>query len=153
MAAQVSMNHWGSEGPPPEAYSRFTNPERFRPLHAFMVELIGRLERAFDVERVEEDGPGDVFEGCEFAYPGARLQPRDLGAAAIVVAFTTFPGLRIQVGRWYIDAFPGCGCDACAESRLFVLQKVNNGLMAIFPGIVKSDLTVGAGEGTAGAFV
>jgi hypothetical protein len=31
-------------GPPTAAYSRVTNPKRFRPLHRFMSELIGRLE-------------------------------------------------------------------------------------------------------------
>lgn len=110
------MNHWGPEGPPPEAYSRVTNPERFRPLHGFAMDWIGRLERAFDVERVEEERPEDVFKGSEFARPGVRLRPRDPGAAPIVVGFTTFPGLWIRAGRWCMDAFPVCGCDACAET-------------------------------------
>jgi hypothetical protein len=52
----MSMNHWERYGPAPEAYSRVTNPERFRPLHTFMVELICRLEAAFDVERLEGYG-------------------------------------------------------------------------------------------------
>ena len=36
---------WGPEGPPPEAYSRVTDAERFRPLHGAMWEIIGRLAR------------------------------------------------------------------------------------------------------------
>ena len=40
-------DRWGIEGPPEEAYSRVTNPERFQPLHAAATELLDRLEREF----------------------------------------------------------------------------------------------------------
>ena len=30
----MNDNHWQRDPPPHEAYSRVTNPERFRPLHA-----------------------------------------------------------------------------------------------------------------------
>ena len=46
-------DRWGIEGPPEEAYSRVTNPERFQPLHAAATELLDRLEREFGVERLE----------------------------------------------------------------------------------------------------
>ena len=39
---------WGIEGPPKEAYSRVTNPERFQPLHGATTELLDRLEREFN---------------------------------------------------------------------------------------------------------
>jgi hypothetical protein len=110
------MNRWGSEGPPPEAYSRVTNPERFRPLHTFMVELIGRLEAAFDIERLEGYGLDDEWERGDLVRPSIKLLPRDPRAAPILVSFTAFPGLRVRAGRWYSDAFPSCGCDACAET-------------------------------------
>jgi hypothetical protein len=45
-----------------------------------------------------------------------RLEPGNPSAAPIVVAFTSFPGLLIQSGRWTVHAFPACGCDACAET-------------------------------------
>ena len=141
----AGMNHWGSEGPPPEAYSRVTNPERFRPLHAFMVELIGRLERTFDVERVVEDRPGDVFKGSDFARPGVRLRPRDPGAAPIVVAFTTFPGLRIRAGRWYMDAFPGCGCDACAETLAGEIERLARMVDDVTAGRFREAVWIAAG--------
>ena len=110
------MNHSEPNGPPPEAYSRVTNPERFRPLHTFMVELIGRLEAAFDVERLEGYGLDDELEKGDLVRPSVRLVPRDQSAAPILVSFTAFPGLRVRFGRWYIDAFPSCGCDACDET-------------------------------------
>jgi Family of unknown function (DUF6226) len=117
---QISMS-WGPYGPgpygpPPEAYSHVTNPERFRPLHTFMVELIGRLQAAFDVERLEGYGLDDKLESVNLVRPSIKLVPRDPRAAPILVSFTAFPGLRVRVGRWYVDAFPGCGCDACDET-------------------------------------
>ena len=118
------MNHWESEGPPPEAYSRVTNPERFRPLHTFMVKLISQLEAAFDVERLEVDVFDDVLARSELVHPGVKLLPRDPGAAPIVVAFTAFPGLRLRAGRRYTDAFPGCGCDACAETLAGEIERL-----------------------------
>ena len=102
--------------PLPEAYSRVTNPERFRPLQTLMVELIGRLEATFDVERLEGYGLDDELERADLARPSVRLLPRDTSAASIAVSFTAFPGLLVRVGRWRIDAFPSCGCDACDET-------------------------------------
>ena len=81
-----------------------------------MVELIGRLEAAFDVERLEGYGLDDELERGDLVRPSVKLLPRDPSAAPIFVSFTAFPGLRVRVGRWYIDAFPSCGCDACDET-------------------------------------
>jgi Family of unknown function (DUF6226) len=110
------MNRWGSEGPPPEAYSRVTNPERFRLLHTFMGELLGRVEAAFDVERLEGYGLDDELERGELVGPSVKLLPRDPSAAPILASFTAFPGLRVRVGRWHRASFPSCGCDACDET-------------------------------------
>lgn len=110
------MSRWGPEGPPPEAYSRVTNPERFQPLHSFMVGLIGRLEAAFDVKRLDGYGLDDELETVDLVRPSVKLLPQDPGAAPIVVVFTAFPALRVRVGRWRTDGFPSCGCDACDET-------------------------------------
>jgi hypothetical protein len=45
----TGWTRWGREGPPPEAYSRVTNPERFQPLHALALQLIDRVEASFKV--------------------------------------------------------------------------------------------------------
>ena len=106
-----------SEGPPPEAYGRVTDSERFRPLHESMLEIIRRLERDFDVERTDGYGlDGELERGLDLAGPCVGLRPRDPGAAPIVAAFTNFPGLHVRLGRWHIEALPACGCDACDES-------------------------------------
>jgi len=111
----MSQHNWGPEGPPPDAYSRVTAAERFQPLHRIALNLLQRLEDGFDVQ--SDEGPRldpDLGE-VDSARPTIRLTPADPSAAPIVVAFTAFPGLRVRCGRWLVDSFPACGCDACAE--------------------------------------
>ena len=44
-----------------------------------------------------------------------RLQPSSGTGARLTVAFTTFPGLLVRFGKWHVEAYPSCGCDACDE--------------------------------------
>ena len=41
----MTGHQWGPAGPPLEAYSRVTNPERFASLHDTAAEMLDRLER------------------------------------------------------------------------------------------------------------
>ncbi len=117
----------GEAGPPPDpAYSRVTNAERFRPLHTAMLEIIGHLENDYDVERTEGHGlDAELERGLDPARPQVRLNPRDPDAAPIAVAFSTFPGLNVRLGRWYCEPFPSCGCDACDESAEVEIERLN----------------------------
>ena len=45
--------NWGVEGSPDDAYSRVTEPERFRPLHDWALEALARLQTDYDVIRDE----------------------------------------------------------------------------------------------------
>lgn len=110
-----SQDPWGLEGPPEEAYSRVTNPERFLPLHDTALEMLAALERQFDVERVEGYGLDEELAFRGLVRPTIILRPIDPEAAPITVAFTDFPGLHVRFGRWSTEPFPICGCDACAE--------------------------------------
>jgi Family of unknown function (DUF6226) len=110
------MFRWGPEGPPPEAYSRVTNPERFRPLHDVALTLLEQLHASFNVERVDGYGLDSELEVGDLARPAVTLIPNDSNAAPLTVALTTFPGLKVRVGRWCTDGFPACGCDACDET-------------------------------------
>lgn len=110
------MDRWGPDGPPPEAYSRVTDPERFRPLHAVIETLLAELDSSFDVERTDGYGLDEELEASALARPTVRLIPRDARAAPLVVAFTTFPGIRLRAGHWCTEVFPPCGCDACSET-------------------------------------
>ena len=109
------------------AYSRVTNPERFQPLHPAMLEIIGRLENDFEVERIEGHAlDEELWKGLDLARSNVGLTPKDPGAAPIVVAFSTFPDLHVRFGRWYIEAFPSCGCDACDESAEGEIERLND---------------------------
>jgi Family of unknown function (DUF6226) len=110
------MKRWGSEGPPPEAYSRVSEPQRFCPLHDIALRVLAQLQAAFNIERFDGYGLDSELEGGDLARPLVRLVPRDPKAAPLAIAFTTFPGLKVRIGRWYSDGFPSCGCDACAET-------------------------------------
>jgi hypothetical protein len=108
---------WGPDGPPKEAYSRVTDAERFRPLHAAALRMLEELERTFAVERTEGTRLDPELEGgVPPSHATVRLAPLDPAAAPITVAFTSFPGLRVRAGRWLVRGFPSCGCDACDET-------------------------------------
>lgn len=108
-------DRWGIAGPPPEAYSRVTNPERFRPLHGFAERMLGSLETDFDVAR--EDGYGlDPDIKRNDANYTVRLVPRAADAGPLSMAFTSLPGLWVRLGHWFVEPIPSCGCDACDET-------------------------------------
>jgi hypothetical protein len=96
---------WGPEGPPPEAYSRVTDPQRFAPVADAADALVERLVAAYDVTR-------DAAE-VENTVRAVRLTPR--AGAPLVVGVTDFPGVRLKMGHWSSAVAPQCGCDACDE--------------------------------------
>ena len=124
---------WGLDGPPPEAYSRVTNPDRFRPLHGFAERLLRSLEADFDVARDEGFGLDPELHGNDSARPTVRLVPRSPDAGALTIAFTWFPGLMVRLGHWFVEPVPVCGCDACdetAEERQDRLEQLVTSLTA-----------------------
>ncbi len=121
----MGNSQWGSEGPPPEAYSRVTNPERFAPLYEAATAILKRLELEFDVERAEGYGLDPELERrYKLARSTVSLTPRDGGAAPLVVAFSSFPGVHVRFGRSSMVAFPTCGCDACDENAEDEVQRL-----------------------------
>jgi hypothetical protein len=139
----MTGQRWGAEGPPLEAYSRVTNPERFASLHDVAAELLDRLEREFDTERSEGYGfDPELEEGSTLARPSVTLVPRDVGAAPIVVAFTTFPGLRVRFGRWWMAAFPTCGCDACDETAESERERFKSLIDNLIAGRFREDIRI-----------
>ena len=101
--------------PPEEAYGRVTDPQRYALLHDAARALLDRLEREHDVERAEGLDLDPELAGQPFAASLVRLTPRDRAAAPLTVLLTSFPGVHVRLGRWYHDALPHCGCDACDE--------------------------------------
>jgi hypothetical protein len=99
---------WGVEGPPEEAYSRVTNPKRFRPLHGSAERLLGRIEATFDVEREEGYELDDELDRYA-ARPTVRLAPRSTEGGSLTIVFTSFPGLLVRLGHWSLSPFPSVG--------------------------------------------
>jgi hypothetical protein len=102
--------------PTPESYSRVTNPGRFLPLLQMAVDLLDRLAAEYDVSRDEVFDPPPGARPVAQARPSVRLVPTIPTAAPIAVLFTTFPSLIVRCGRFLIEPFPSCGCDACDET-------------------------------------
>ena len=107
--------NWGVEGPPDDAYSRVTEPERFGPLHDWALEALARLQTDYEVTRDEGEGMDTELERAPHSRPTLKLTPLQDSCAPITVVFTDFPRLGIRFGRWATDIFPSCGCDACHE--------------------------------------
>jgi hypothetical protein len=120
----MNASKWGLEGPPPEAYSRITNPERFEPLHPAALAHLERLQKRFDVERVEGYGLDQELERASLTRPSVKLIPADSNAAPIVVAFTSFPSVLMRCGQLTVLAFPECGCDACDATAEGEMQRL-----------------------------
>ena len=97
---------WGPAGPPPEAYSRVTSPDRFAPVVAAADALVARLSKEYDVV----DGDAQL----DGATRAVRLLP--VVGAQITIGITDFPGVVYSLGHWCRGNAPMCGCDACDET-------------------------------------
>jgi hypothetical protein len=146
---RMNGNRWGAEGPPLEAYSRVTDPERFGSLHQVAAELLDQLGREFDAERAEGYGlDPELEQSIKLARPSVTLAPRDAGAAPIVVAFSDFPGIAVRFGRWCTAAFPTCGCDACDETAESEIERLESMIDDLTAGRFREAIRISA-EGTA----
>lgn len=106
----------GPGGPPPEAYARVTNPERFSPLHDLAERLLNELSRQYAVIREEGYDLDHDSDRNALSRPSVRLTPENDSEAPLQISFTSFPGLSIRLGKWCVERLPACGCDACGES-------------------------------------
>lgn len=129
-----------------------TNPERFRPLHAYGDALLARLERQYDVAREEGYGLDPELEAHELTRPLVRLVPKSEDAGALTMAFTSFPGLLVRLGHWSLAAAPGCGCDACDETAEGEWGELQESVDALVHGSYVSWVELGStGDGRSGS--
>jgi len=102
---------------PTDAYSRVTNPERFRALVLHALAVFEHLRAVYDVTELASFAPlPGLLAPFEHARPPITLVPTVPDAAPLGIAFTQFPGVIIRYGRWHAAPFPMCGCDACHET-------------------------------------
>ena len=138
----MSESNWHREAARPEAYSRVTNPERFRPLHTLALALVDGLTADYDLART---GAFALLPGMQsFAHARApvTLTPVAPDAAPVAIAFTTFPSLIVRYGRWLADPFPACGCDACGETAAGERERLEDLLRAVVTGHFREELTI-----------
>ncbi len=139
---------WGMEGPPEEAYSRVSEPERFLPMHDWALELVARLEQEYEVTREEGDGMEAELGELSLSRPTLRLTPLQNSCAPVTIALTDLPGLAVRVGRWGTDWFPSCGCDACDEMPGEEFERFDRLLGDVVAGRFRESLSLGPrGEG------
>ena len=128
--------------PPVEAYSRVTNPERFRALHSGARTILAGLAQRYDVTKTDRIETVAEFDD-ELAV--IRLTPSSPDAAALAVAFTDFPGLYLWAGRWHSSPWPVCGCDACDEQFEDVWQSFADSISDVVAGRFHEKLTTRCG--------
>lgn len=109
-------NRWDVSGPPEDAYSRTSNPDRFAGLQTVAHALIEWLRSTFDVE--VETGPQVVadllLQPVDPIY-SVRLTPNAPESAPLTFVLTSFPGVYLHAGVLHDFHFPVCGCDACDD--------------------------------------
>ena len=137
LAEPVQGDRWGPAGPPLEAYSRTTERERFRPLHAFADRVLSQLEAVFNVNRSVRSTADLDFNPPEDILGVMKVYPADEAAAPVVIGTTTYPGLAIRCGYWMVERFPACGCDACNETAESEAYRFEDVLVAVTQGVFR----------------
>jgi len=102
-------------------YPHATGTERYAVLHDAADTLLDDLADRYMVERREAKEPLGPDEAL---VRTVRLIPRTPAAAPLAVGYTDFPGLVVQLGRWWTQALPVCGCDECAEDPARLVEEL-----------------------------
>jgi hypothetical protein len=129
-------SRWGPDGPPPEAFSRVTDEQRYAPLAQVVDRVVADLVRRFDVAVTEEPVDGTAGRSA------VRVRPRSGGGADLVVE-RTGSGVRLRAGRWTEASFPSCGCDACDEDVDDVAEELREYVADVVTGRLQEELTRG----------
>jgi hypothetical protein len=140
------MDGMAREEPPPEAYSRVTNPERFAVLHRAAEELLDRLEREYQVNRTEGVDVDPTLYGGRPLDRVVRLTPSAGDGAPLTIGFTSFPGLSVRYGYYLVSGLPGCGCDACDEDRAALSEELTKRAGFLAEGRYKEEILRGDDE-------
>ncbi|GAA3605921.1 DUF6226 family protein [Agrococcus terreus] len=126
---------WGAAGPPDDAYSRVTHPERYAQLHEVADALLAHLLATYECEAVEDRELR--AEDRELRAVVVRAAP---GTWPLRLSWTAFPGALAEVGDDVPAGGPICGCDACDET----LERAVDALV-----VPVLDLAAGRGRGLA----
>jgi hypothetical protein len=128
--------HPGRVAPLEEEYSRVTDPERYRVVHARAGVWAAVLEDALGVRSDRLLPASRVGDGQEAFDRGVRLVPRPAGALPLLLlerdvpvqaGDATLAVLHIGVDRpdVVVEMQPDCGCDACDSGSGDLLEAVD----------------------------
>lgn len=128
-------DRWGMGGPPADAYSVVSHPERFASTHRIAEALVTHLTRTFAVE-VSEDLAfvQDLRHPPPAATRAIRVTPTSAASASLTVVFTSLPAVHVHAGLLHDTRYPACGCDACDESWVSVASQLENNVLAVAAG-------------------
>ena len=128
-------SRWRGASPPEDSYSRTENLDRFEPLHTVARALIDWIVVTFDVS-VDSDPEvaADLGWQVDDVDSVVRIIPRDAAAAPLTVVFTSFPGVVLRMGVLFQSAFPMCGCDACDDDVLWLVDQIEWMVQAVVAG-------------------
>lgn len=113
-------------GLPSEAYGRVTDAGRYSVLHEAARGLLAQLSRDHAVEVVTGPTVDEDLAGRAETKATVRLQPSSGAGAPITIAFTTFPGLLVRLGKWQVEAYLSCACDACDERPEDLIERLRD---------------------------
>lgn len=132
------------DGPPDEAYSVVSHPERFAPLHAVALALIEHLRAEFEVEVDEsDDALEDLLRRPAGPISAVRVRPLDSDCAALTFALTDFPGVVVHAGAIHDLVFPVCGCDACDTTWQTEAAEIERHVFAVVAGGYRESIDAG----------
>jgi hypothetical protein len=129
------------DSPPPEAYEKVTNPERFRVLHEAARQLLDDLASEYAVERRDYLATDPSAQDAE--APAVQLVPASSEAGTVTIVFTAFPGLVITLGRWREFSLPACGCDACDDDPADLIDELREEIARLVGGTFAERLSHG----------
>ncbi|MEX2550141.1 MAG: DUF6226 family protein [Nitriliruptoraceae bacterium] len=132
-----------NDEPPPEAYGRVSEPERYRVLHSAASRLVQDLVGDFDVVVHEGVALDPELARMVEAERSVKLAPVSPAAAPIAIALTLFPGVYVQFGRWEARSYPSCGCDACDEGPAELVHQLRRDVKAVADGNFREELRGG----------
>ncbi len=112
--------------PPEEAYSRCTHPERFVPVVVVARALAEHLVATYDVRRDDAVVAGRPTTTLTPAGGGAVLRLRIDGGP--------LPNVELAAGHRFEESWPDCGCDACDDDVLDLLDHLEATVQSIVGG-------------------
>jgi hypothetical protein len=137
--------HQGSAPPRDDEYSRVTNPERYRIVHARARVWASVLEDELGISPEVLDPTSGSGGGPTTFDRGVRLSRGKSGALALLLLERDVhaqPGepplaaLDIAVSRpdVVVDRWPDCGCDACDDGSAALLRAIDETIVHIIGG-------------------